>query len=124
MLPAKTRNQDGVDDLAALLGVGFVMGAGAAVLLDDALIIVAANPPAERMLGSAGRSLPGPSIASAFGSEQAVWDAAALRQGVIDHLPRDAELITLSGDRFVAELRADGVTGPSGARMFCCSCST
>jgi signal transduction histidine kinase/PAS domain-containing protein len=111
-LPAALWNQDGADDLSALLGVGFGTGAAALLLRDDDLIIVTANSRAEQMLAGAGRSLCGRSVAE-FG---AALDVTAFRRGGVDALRGEQELITSSGDRVVAELFADRVTSPSGRR--------
>ena len=113
-LPANLWNQDGADDLSALLGIGFGTGAPALLLWGDDLIIVAANPPAERMLGGAGRSLPGSSLIEFGAAKGFARDVAALRHGGIDALRGEQELITSSGDRVVAELSADRLTSPSG----------
>jgi len=106
-LPADPWNQDGADDLSELLGIGFGTGAPALLLRGDDLIVVAANPRAERMLGGAGRSVPGGSLIEFAAAEGFARDVAALRHGGIDALHGERELITSSGDqRFGNEIEA------------------
>src|SRR6478752_5619016 len=105
----------GEEHLTDLLGVGFALSPLPTFLLDDQLIIAAANGSAQQLFGSAPRSLLGTSIAELGVPGRAdplTRDFATLRTG--ERAEQELELITASGARIVAEGRGDGITSRSG----------
>ncbi|MET0966942.1 MAG: PAS domain-containing protein, partial [Nakamurella sp.] len=105
-------------DVLMSMNVAFDLAASAVMLVDDGLLIIKANPVAHQMLGGnlIGRSVTALSVAANVdraGQENVQW-----LSGELNHLERETDLLSPSGEMMRAVVCLDAVVVPSGRRFF------
>ena len=110
-----------IAELQTLLGIGFDHSAQAMLLVDENVQTVCANPSAGLLFGSEPSALVGHRNAdfaavewTADGDRQTV----AFRLGDLDHLERETEVVTATGDHVRAKMLVDVINTDGGRRYF------
>lgn len=106
-------------DVLTSMNVAFELSTVAMILVDDALLIVAANPAAHRMF--AVDPLIGLAVtkfSAADNVERADRENQAWLSGELTHLERETDLVAGNGTTLRAVISLDAVTVPTGRRFF------